>query len=155
MIEQVFRQRAQRYCDLVESLGSGKPADGHELAGALAELYAAALLLPHPQPAGKDVDVDDRAAWHAVRDGVKAAFPDADQYWTLFDPGAEEAPVAASLADDLADVYLDLKRGFRVLESTGEIAQAVWEWRDSFWSHWGRHAIEALRAMHNRVVSTV
>lgn len=59
----------------------------------------------------------------------------------------EEEPLTGDLADDLADVYRDLKPGL-VLYEGGHIDEAVWHWNFHFNIHWGRHAAEALYAMH-------
>jgi hypothetical protein len=138
-----FRERAERYCALVERIAP----DGlswRELAAALAELYAAALALEPRAPDGEELADAEPAD---MRPALEAALGGAATYWTVFDPAANEEPGAPSLADDLADVYHDVKRGLMVLDA-GDPAEAVWEWHHSFWSHWGRHAVEALRALH-------
>ena len=74
-------------------------------------------------------------------------FADHDVYWEVFDPYELSEPVAGSLSDDLLDVYRDVRRGLWLWENSA-IADAVWEWRFSFESHWGDHAVDALRALH-------
>ena len=49
-------------------------------------------------------------------------------------------------ADDLADIYRDLKEGLELYEA-GHVAEALWEWSQSFNTHWGRHASSALHAL--------
>jgi hypothetical protein len=68
-------------------------------------------------------------------------------YWKVFDPYEQEPPVAGSLSDDLLDVYRDVGEGLALWES-GQDANAIWEWRFSFESHWGARAIDAMRALH-------
>lgn len=70
-----------------------------------------------------------------------------DAYWEVFDPYEDAEPVAKALADDVLDIYRDVRRGLWFWEK-GEMADAVWEWRFSFESHWGNHAVDALRALH-------
>ncbi|MDF2697718.1 MAG: hypothetical protein K0S65_6101, partial [Labilithrix sp.] len=70
-----------------------------------------------------------------------------DIYWEVFDPYQHEDLVAGSLSDDVLDTYRDVRRGFWFWEQN-EVANAVWEWRFHFQSHWGDHAIDALRALH-------
>ena len=55
------------------------------------------------------------------------------------------------LADDIADIYRDLKEGL-VLSETHQAPpeNIIWNWRVLFYSHWGKHAMDALLAIHFR-----
>lgn len=72
-------------------------------------------------------------------------------YWTVFDPFELEEPVAPILQDDFADIYKDLKNGLVIFDRGSErgVVDAVWQWRFDFENHWGRHVVEALRALHH------
>jgi len=59
---------------------------------------------------------------------------------------ADPSPGIGDLADDLADIWRDLKGGLALYQK-GNLAAAAWEWRDSFNIHWGRHAAGALYAL--------
>ena len=59
---------------------------------------------------------------------------------------SDPSPGIGDLADDLADIWRDLKGGIALYEA-GNHAAAAWEWRDSFNMHWGRHASGALYAL--------
>ena len=59
--------------------------------------------------------------------------------------------LTGSLADDLTGVYLDLKSGLDQLRSGVPNRDVIWEWRFTFWSHWGEHAVNALRIIHARL----
>ena len=70
---------------------------------------------------------------------------DWDQYCEIFDPNKDMDPIGGSLADDLADIYFDLKEGLELHDSgESEPGQVIWEWRFSFDIHWGEHALGAL-----------
>jgi hypothetical protein len=75
-------------------------------------------------------------------------------YWDVFDPLKEEEkePVFTTLADDLADIYRDVKENFSLYEA-GYIHEAVWQWRFNFLIHWGQHLTGAQRAMHSYFVN--
>jgi hypothetical protein len=62
-----------------------------------------------------------------------------------------EAAVPLPLSDDLADIWLDLKHGLLALDDRARPEDVTWEWRFGFYAHWGRHATEALRALHARL----
>ena len=70
-------------------------------------------------------------------------------YSTFFSPTKinEEESVVGDLADDLADMYRDIKDGLGLYDH-GHIVEAVWSWRNSFQTHWGRHATNALYVLH-------
>lgn len=59
-----------------------------------------------------------------------------------------ETAVVADLADDVADIYRDLKEALLVLDG-GAKTEAQWNIRFSFLNHWGRHASSAISALHN------
>lgn len=61
----------------------------------------------------------------------------------------EEASVG-DLADDLLDIYTDIKAGL-LLFGRGHAPEAVFQWRFTWGVHWGRHATSGLRAMHGWV----
>jgi hypothetical protein len=59
--------------------------------------------------------------------------------------------VILPIADDVADVWRDVKRGLLALGEGHRPDDVTWQWRFDFYSHWGRHATEALRALHARL----
>ena len=74
-----------------------------------------------------------------------------DQWWSLFQRlhhqlGSFDSVVEGSLSDDIADIYRDLRDGF-VPHASGDLGEAVWNWRTDFDSHWARHAAHALYAL--------
>ena len=58
-----------------------------------------------------------------------------------------EDPVIGDLADDIADIYQDLRRGLDLLEA-GHTVHAVWKWVFHLRCHWGEHATSAIRALY-------
>ena len=59
---------------------------------------------------------------------------------------ARESSVG-DLADDLRDIYVDLKSGLFFYDA-GDVEQAVLEWKSSFHFHWGQHAVNVLYVLH-------
>ncbi len=136
-----FVHQVRTYCEFVDST--------HELdldkrlataRRRLLALYSAALSLPsgvHRDEA--DVERQRPEEW--------PGFGEKDFYWEMFDPYVDEERVGASLSDDVLDVYDDVGRGLGYWDA-GHRERAVWEWRFAFETHWGDHAIDALRALH-------
>ena len=87
--------------------------------------------------------------WKKLYDSLKQNLGDADLYWQLLEPTRETETGAGSLADDLADIYGDINEGLVLLEGPkGSPSEAIWNWRFQFGSHWGQHAVDALRVIH-------
>jgi hypothetical protein len=53
-----------------------------------------------------------------------------------------------SLADDIADIYRNVVTGLRSYD-LGHHECAHWQWVTTFQSHWGLHAVDAIRALHH------
>ncbi len=60
--------------------------------------------------------------------------------------GTLTEPTARALWDDLADIYRDLRRGLHLYES-GQQVDAIWDWRFSYDTHWGKHVVDAIRVL--------
>jgi hypothetical protein len=150
-----MRPEAERYCSLVERAASFEREElVAELAASLAALLSAAARLPDVTPT--DTDLADRPSqeqWSERFAEVQQTLGEWEGYWTTLAPYGEEAEdaVMLPLADDLVDIWRDLKQGLLALEDGAAPEDVVWEWRFGFYSHWGRHATEALRALHARL----
>ena len=142
-----FASLAGDFCRWVEAApGTGE----FELARArafAARLYAAALDLaagtaddqPAPALAG-GLDYQDAFRRFAVL--PIQAYGCADP---LVVPPS--SALLADVADDLADTYIDVRRGL-ALYLDGRVAAATWEWAFGFRTHWGTHTASALVALH-------
>jgi len=143
-----FARKAKAYCSLIDQpplLPREKAL--RKLSQALADLLPLALRLPDlSDEATPDIESNCEPALESVQEWVSVL--GVDHYWVLFDPftNPESSLAFSSLADDLSDVYSDLKRGL-VLFDAGLVHAACWEWRSSFTSHWGESLIEVERAL--------
>ncbi|HET7050314.1 MAG TPA: DUF5063 domain-containing protein, partial [Solirubrobacteraceae bacterium] len=149
-----MRAAAEWYCFLVERAESTQRAEFvAEVAQSLAELVAAAGRLPHVEPSDAELPEGlSHEQWYERFAGLQSALDDWDDYWTAMCPfgGWEMEAVNLPLADDLADVWRDVKYGLVALDAGAAETDVIWEWRFSFYAHWGRHATEALRVCHAR-----
>ena len=89
--------------------------------------------------------------WWQLLSMLKVKFADWDTYWMVFDPTKESEAIHGSLANDIADIYRDLKEGV-FLAALNEYPKrnVIFEWRVGFDTHWGRHAVDALGVFHAR-----
>lgn len=144
---EAFAAAARRFCTFVDGAAALTLAERLLTARTrLAELVHLASELPAVD-AGEP-DPDDEGATPVDAPG----FAELDGYRVVFDPYGDGPATIGSLADDLADVYRDLGRGLAAFD-TGAIAAAIWEWRFGFHVHWGRHAVDALAAIHAAIAA--
>jgi hypothetical protein len=155
-----FRIAAYGYCKLLES----QPVDHEQwlrdVLLALSHLYATAHSLPDVSIEDDTRDVPDEmrmnhAEWSALFQRIHGILGEQDFYWAYFDPTepkhTKDEATCGSLADDLADIYRDVKPGLLAWETENDeyLASLVFDWKQSnFESHWGVHAVSAMRALH-------
>jgi hypothetical protein len=141
--EQKLEVLARNYCELVESLNSGNTQWLQEIAGLLPRLHEAvsALNLPTPQNVPHmAADLDARFELYTF---LRTQLGERDSYWMEFDVAGDGQSMSGSLADDLTDIYCELKTGLDILD--GEPQQAVLGWHKGFHLHWGQHLLDAER----------
>lgn len=77
-------------------------------------------------------------------------------YFETFDPiyPTDNEPTQGWLVDDLADIYRDVKSELIEIDKGTDvvIANALFILKLGFQTHWGGHAIDALRALHYLVL---
>lgn len=144
---------ARSYCRLIDhlpgSLDNGLPL----LVKLLPRLHAAIVAL-HPRvtqelPVTESADFEHRFelfSWLRIRLGSR------DSYWMEFDdigPDRESREqMSGSLADDLTDIYFELKQGLQMLDSRSPEQIAGW-WQNGFRLHWGQHLVDAERHLYS------
>lgn len=140
-----FAAVARTFCEWAERDRADEPRAVLQL---LAELYAAALRLPQGEAPDDTIDGTTHEEWQRVY--RRCASLPIDYYAEMFNPleGIDAEPVMASLADDLADIHRDLRRGLHRYEQ-GLKEAAAWEWAFHFHAHWGHHATAAIYALHS------
>jgi hypothetical protein len=150
--QQQFAVVAEAFIAVVDSSeGQSQTEFLRELERALTRLYEAGLTLDDLDPDENSPPLDrmtsDEAAALQRRLGRK--FGAHDFYAVVSDPyDLDSAPVTGSLADDVADIYRDLMKGFAEL-ANGHVANALWQWKFDFDNHWGQHAAAAIYALYN------
>lgn len=90
--------------------------------------------------------------WDIIKDSVKQKLGFHDEYREVYDPLTHEQleQSSASISDNLADVYQDLKN-FVSLYSAGTediMNDALWECKLNFEEFWGQKLLNALKAIH-------
>lgn len=155
-----FKKAAEAYCNLLDSNPDDIDQWLEEVLSALAALYSAGHFLPEVSLEEDDLDIPDRLdvgdeEWSDLFEKLRGILGKSDEYWAVFDPSepkeSNQLPIFHSLADDLADVYRDVAPGLRAWDEDKDkyLKMIVFDWKcPLFGSHWGLHAVSAMRALH-------
>jgi hypothetical protein len=154
---------ARQYCSLVESTVTlDKTEFLLQLYRTIPDLIAEAIRLPEVD-FDEDEGIEKEARirqiraktqmkeeeWGRLYNSLKERLGEQDLYWQVFDPRTDNEAIRGSLADDIADVYRDLKNGIAFKDTNNAPpSEVIFDWRLLFQSHWGKHAIDAFRTVH-------
>jgi hypothetical protein len=136
---------ANRYCRLIEASGMGATPWLGEVADLLPRLHAAVLSLEGAEGVDEEPLTPDLDARFELYSHLKGLLGERDGYWLEFDRMGEHRAMTGSLADDLTDIYCELKHGLRVEDLHPQLARRCWYL--GFANHWGQHLIDAERHM--------
>jgi hypothetical protein len=134
---------ARRYCGLIDEAVSAEQGDWlADIAAILPRLHAAIASFEAEfchVDAFDPVDLDARFELFSLLRGLLG---DRDSYWLEFD-SVEDGTMTGSLADDLTDIYCELRNGLRLFELDPGYGLAAWA--SGYDLHWQRHLIDAER----------
>lgn len=153
-----FGVLADRFCSIVDSAPSlDRNTFVSQVHRVLPKLIDEAIGLQDVEPTDNHEGTNWAARqkmeeWNRLYSSLKEKLGEWDLYRQVFDPTQDAEAIHGSLADDLADIYRDLKEGVVLKETYRTWPQdLIWEWRLAFYSHWGKHAMDALLAIHFRL----
>ena len=143
-------ETARSYCNLIDRV-QGRNDGLVPLFQILPRLHADVVAL-HDRGEGSFppelADFDDRFDLFSQ---LRPWLGERDRYWLEFDQpavsGGDDEQRTGSLADDLTDIYFELKRGLKLLDAAGpdEVAHL---WGIGFKHHWGQHLVDAERHLY-------
>ncbi len=139
-----FAQVARRFCAFLENPPGIDEDRPREAMRELSALVGAAVELP----SCTEIDAGQAKPVGVGHPPVEVS--EFDGYWEVFDPFEFDEPVVGSLSDDLGDIYIDIHTGLDCLDE-GDPSAALWAWSFSYETHWGDHAVDAMRALHRIV----
>ena len=148
-----FIDMATRYCQLIEDRENKSEIQLlQEVIIILPQLCVYAMKLPDiKQLSDYEPSRIPHEQWEDIYKSLQHKLGEHDYYQEIFDPYQnKEEQVTASLADDLADIYGDIKRGLQdwVKASPSDRLHIIWYWKLDF-DHWGAHATGAFRALYS------
>lgn len=150
-----LREAAANFVHTVDSSSAmEREAFLARLSHCLAELYSSALDLPavEPDTTGTDETPFATEKWAELYNSLRGKIGPLDAYWEIFDSTERNSAVQSTLAGDISEIYFDLKHDLHLEEKGISPGDFLWELRTSFRSHWGKHLLGALRAIHDRHV---
>jgi len=138
---------ARRYCTVIESLDDDNRESLGQLNEILPRLHAAMAAVPLQEDGSYDpsVDLDQR---FELFSRLRRLLGDLDGYWMEYDVTPNLQEMSGSLADDLTDIYCELKYGLKRLDVNDDARRTLGRWRTGFCKHWGQHVVDAERHLY-------
>lgn len=149
---------AAEYCVYLEKLrqaGTEREDFLKKITMVLPLIYVKASLLPELEEQGFDqleeiVTEDD---YEDVRQSIWNLLRSDDEYLEVFTPDMQysEGPMMATISEDLADIYQDLKNFVASFAEQNEITMndAIIKVKDNFANYWGQKLVNAMRPLHD------
>jgi len=148
-------ETARQYCSLIDRI-PGRRDWLVPLFRILPRLHAAVVSIPDPGGGSFPPELSDFDDRFDLFSQLRSQLGEKDMYWLEFDDHSEVAVDGehrtGSLADDLTDIYFELKRGLNMLDAAGpdEVAHL---WEVGFKQHWGQHLVDAERHLYSLKVN--
>lgn len=139
---------AKAYCQLIDTASDEEVGWLDQLSRLLPQLHAQvatinASLEDLAEPL--DSDLDTRFELYSRLHRLLGA---QDAYWMEFDVAEDAQSMSGSLADDLTDIYFELKSGLRELDGHSDPRRTLAGWHYGFRMNWGRHVVDAERHLY-------
>jgi len=134
---------ARRYCGLIDTSGRERSSWLREISELLPRLQAAIASLDGQHADASAYLTPDLDARFELFSHLRELLGERDAYWLEFDQAGDSQSMTGSLADDLTDIYCELKHGLRLIDDDAQ--QAIKGWIDGYEVHWARHLADAQR----------
>ncbi len=141
-------ETAREYCRIIESLGSDNQDWLVRVFSLLPRLHAeiTAQLKQNGETATPlDANLENRFELFTA---LHRLLGERDAYWMEYDMLHDEEHKSGSLADDLTDIYCELKSGLNQLDQESDSRRIFGNWKHGYQMHWGRHLVDAERHLY-------
>ena len=143
-------QVALDYCSLIEQIDDNGKEILPSLLELLPRLHAGIAALNVGSDGGCYINEADLDARFELFSRLRELLGDRDSYWLEYDVLGNEDCKSGSLADDLTDIYCELKSGLLSMEENAKNRdQAIDDWRCGYKVHWGKHLVDAEKHLYD------
>lgn len=140
---------AREYCAMVESMQEADTQWLEHMAQLLPKVHAEVASLKKHEMFSENAFLPDLDASFELYTRMKHALGQWDKYWSDCDMQSGDQALTGSLADDLTDIYAELKQGLRFLEQhPDDMDDAISTWASGYHLHWGQHLVDAERHLY-------
>ena len=136
---------ARDYCTLIETADPTDEDWLERMAAILPRLHAAVSALGDASVMDHSMSPDLDARFELCAE-LREMLGNRDGYWMQFDVAQDGHTMSGSLADDLTDIYCELKHGLKLMAL--EPRRALDDWRSGYHLHWGQHLLDAERHLY-------
>ena len=142
------------YLEKLRSAGTEREDFLKKITMVLPLIYVKASLLPELEEQGIDdlQEIVTEEDYEDVRQSVWNLLRADDEYLEVFTPDMQysEGPMMATISEDLADIYQDLKNFVAAFAEQNEITMndAIIKVKENFATYWGQKLVNAMRALH-------
>ena len=140
---------AREYCAVIESISEGNPDWLDQVSRLLPQLHASIAALSDKRGKNGEYLEPNLDSRFELFSKLRRLLGEKDAYWMEFDTTMDDAHKSGSLADDLTDIYCELKYGLACLdEEVVDPDHILSQWRSGYRLHWGRHLVDAERHLY-------
>lgn len=141
---------ARDYCRMIEAERWSRPDWLVHVADLLPRLHAAVTALRPPDMTPLPPQRADLDRRFELFSRLRKQLGCNDGYWLEYDHWFAPEEMSGSLADDLTDIYFDLKQGLEWLDCRSP-ERAARTWQSGYRLHWGEHLVDAERQLYRLV----
>ena len=139
-------EAATAFCNLIEKVEIADAGWLKKMSLLLPRLHAAITALGTDDVRNDTYMIPDLDARFELFANLRELLGNRDSYWMEFDPAHDDQGKSGSLADDLTDIYCELKHGLKLADQEPDLAYHGW--RSGFTMHWGKHLLDAERHLY-------
>ena len=146
---QTMLETVREYCRVIESIGEEGNRDWLKKVFRLLPQLHAAIAVQAGQEGknGKPVEANLEIRFELFSK-LHKLLGERDAYWMEYDTAHTDQDKSGSLADDLTDIYCELKHGLSLLDAQEDPGRILGNWRQGYRVHWGRHLVDAERHLY-------
>lgn len=138
---------AESYCEQIESMDSIDQGRFALLLKMLNQLQESIGVFDKPDPLTQEIAAVDLDARFELFSHLFELLGQQDAYAMEHDGISHDPILTGSLADDLTDIYCELKHGLKLLDEKPE--RAINCWLHGYYLHWQEHLVDAQRHLRS------